>query len=155
LDGSAPSSASLIYTAPITTASSGEIRAAAFVQDRALADPRSRQLDAAALARLASTDGLLPCKTKGGLLLRLPIASATAGGPDNVVLLDLFDPCWMIDRCCGIFLASDVSDQVGTSTIDVWRWDYNESRPHRSLERLTPWEFAVKQAFIGVAISQA
>jgi putative transposase len=26
--------------------------------------------------------------------------------------------------------------------IDAWRWDYNEHRPHRSLEGLTPREFA-------------
>ena len=28
--------------------------------------------------------------------------------------------------------------------IDAWRWDYNEHRPHRSLEGLTPREFAMK-----------
>lgn len=28
--------------------------------------------------------------------------------------------------------------------IDAWRWDYNEHRPHRSLEGLTPREFAAK-----------
>lgn len=28
--------------------------------------------------------------------------------------------------------------------IDAWRWDYNEHRPHRSLEGLTPREFARK-----------
>jgi putative transposase len=28
--------------------------------------------------------------------------------------------------------------------IDAWRWDYNEHRPYRSLEGLTPREFAVK-----------
>ena len=28
--------------------------------------------------------------------------------------------------------------------IDAWRWDYNEHRPHRSLEGLTPREFALK-----------
>jgi putative transposase len=27
--------------------------------------------------------------------------------------------------------------------IDAWRWDYNEHRPHRSLEGLTPREFAM------------
>jgi hypothetical protein len=31
---------------------------------------------------------------------------------------------------------------------------YNENRPHRSLEGLTPREFAVQQALIGVANSQ-
>jgi putative transposase len=39
--------------------------------------------------------------------------------------------------------------------IDAWRWDYNENRPHCSLEGLTPREFAVKQALTGVADSQS
>jgi transposase InsO family protein len=26
--------------------------------------------------------------------------------------------------------------------IDAWRWEYNENRPHRSLNGLTPREFA-------------
>lgn len=30
--------------------------------------------------------------------------------------------------------------------IDAWRWDYNEHRPHRSLEGLTPREFAMKSS---------
>jgi len=38
--------------------------------------------------------------------------------------------------------------------IDAWRWDYNENRPHLSLEGLTPREFAVRQALMGVANSQ-
>jgi hexosaminidase len=91
LDGSTPNSASPIYTAPITTASSGEIRVAAFVEDRALADPRSRALDPAALARLSSAGGLRPCRTEGVSLLRLPVAT----GSDHVGLLDQFDPCWI------------------------------------------------------------
>jgi hexosaminidase len=91
LDGSAPSTASPIYTGPVTTASRGEIRAAAFVGNRALADPRSRGLDPAALARMSSTDGLLPCRTKDVSLLRLPVAN----GSDHVGLLDQFDPCWI------------------------------------------------------------
>ena len=38
--------------------------------------------------------------------------------------------------------------------IDAWRWDYNEHRPHRSLEGLTPREFAVQAGLTGVANSQ-
>lgn len=35
--------------------------------------------------------------------------------------------------------------------IDAWRWDYNEHRPHRSLEGLTPREFARRAMFQGTA----
>ncbi|MGH9917414.1 MAG: IS3 family transposase, partial [Nitrososphaerales archaeon] len=37
--------------------------------------------------------------------------------------------------------------------IDRWRWDYNERRPHRSLQGLTPREFAVRAADPDVADS--
>jgi putative transposase len=37
--------------------------------------------------------------------------------------------------------------------IDTWRWDHNEHRPHRSLEGLTPREFAVRPKITGVANS--
>lgn len=36
------------------------------------------------------------------------------------------------------------SIQDAKEKIDAWRWDYNEHRPHRSLEGLTPREFALK-----------
>ena len=39
--------------------------------------------------------------------------------------------------------------------IDGWRWDYNERRPHRSLEGLTPGEFADQTRQQGVANSQS
>jgi len=39
--------------------------------------------------------------------------------------------------------------------IDGWRWDYNERRPHRSLEGLTPREFADQTRQQGVANSQS
>lgn len=35
--------------------------------------------------------------------------------------------------------------------INAWRWDYNEHRPHRSLEGLTPREFAKRVMPQGVA----
>lgn len=35
--------------------------------------------------------------------------------------------------------------------IDAWRWDYNEHRPHRSLEGLTPREFARRTMLQGAA----
>ena len=35
--------------------------------------------------------------------------------------------------------------------IDAWRWDYNEHRPHRSLEGLTPREFARRAMLTGAA----
>jgi hexosaminidase len=43
------------------------------------------------LARLSSTGGLRPCRTKDVSLLRLPVAI----GSDHVGLLDQFDPCWI------------------------------------------------------------
>jgi putative transposase len=39
--------------------------------------------------------------------------------------------------------------------IDAWRWDYNEHRPHRSLEGLTPREFARRAMLTGAADSQS
>ena len=39
--------------------------------------------------------------------------------------------------------------------IDAWRWDYNEHRPHRSLEGLTPREFARRAMLAGAADSQS
>jgi putative transposase len=34
-------------------------------------------------------------------------------------------------------------------TIEVWRRDYNEARPHSSLGRLTPADFARQSIFFG------
>ncbi len=39
--------------------------------------------------------------------------------------------------------------------IDHWRCDYNERRPHRPLEGLTPREFADWTKQQGVALSKA
>jgi len=35
--------------------------------------------------------------------------------------------------------------------VDRWRWDYNEIRPHRSLQGLTPREYAVRSLQAGIA----
>jgi putative transposase len=43
--------------------------------------------------------------------------------------------------------------QDAKEKIDAWRWDYNEHRPHRSLEGLTPREFAERAKPTGVADS--
>jgi putative transposase len=36
-----------------------------------------------------------------------------------------------------------VSMQDAKRTIEAWRTDYNENRPHRALENRTPQEFAI------------
>jgi putative transposase len=45
------------------------------------------------------------------------------------------------------------SPEDAKQKIDAWRWDYNEHRPHRSLEGLTPREFAQESMREGAADS--
>jgi len=92
LDGGAPTAHSSAYSAPFDTPASGEIRAAAFTNDTALADARARKLDRTSLLTRNSAE-LAQCNPASGVILKLPV-----DGPSNTtrdaVVVDIFDPCW-------------------------------------------------------------
>ncbi|HEY3521955.1 MAG TPA: family 20 glycosylhydrolase [Rhodanobacteraceae bacterium] len=107
LDGSEPDARSPKYREPLSTKLPITIRANAFVdpspapdhdsrapspESRALAGPRSRELDARSLLRLSS-DQLKPCTN--GLPLRLEDGAGEAG---TYFTMDLLDPCWIYPR---------------------------------------------------------
>lgn len=92
LDGSAPTPHSTAYSAPFDTPASGEIRAAAFERDVALADARVRKLDSAALLTRNSAE-LVQCNPKSGVILKLPV-DGPAHATRDAVVVDIFDPCW-------------------------------------------------------------
>ena len=73
------------------------------------------------------------------------------GKPTDNAIVESFNGRFR-EECLNSHWFESIDD--ASEKIDAWRWDYNENRPHRSLEGLTPREFAVKQALIGVANSQ-
>jgi putative transposase len=72
------------------------------------------------------------------------------GKPTDNAIVESFNGRFR-EECLNAHWFESIDD--ANEKIDAWRWDYNENRPHRSLEGLTPREFAVKQALIGVANS--
>jgi putative transposase len=73
------------------------------------------------------------------------------GKPTDNAIVESFNGRFR-EECLNSHWFESIDD--ASEKIDAWRWDYNENRPHRSLEGLTPREFAVQQALIGVANSQ-
>jgi putative transposase len=73
------------------------------------------------------------------------------GKPTDNAIVESFNGRFR-EECLNAHWFESIDD--ASEKIDAWRWDYNENRPHRSLEGLTPREFAVKQTLKGVANSQ-
>jgi putative transposase len=65
------------------------------------------------------------------------------GKPTDNAIVESFNGRFR-EECLNAHWFESIDD--ASEKIDAWRWDYNENRPHRSLEGLTPREFAVKQA---------
>ncbi|HZR34410.1 MAG TPA: family 20 glycosylhydrolase [Nevskia sp.] len=90
LDGSVPAPSSPLYRDPLPLQLPAQLRAAPFVDGRALASVTSLRLDADFL-RTRDSDGLGGCSDE--LPLRLAGPPAAAGAP-GVYRVDIMDPCW-------------------------------------------------------------
>ncbi len=89
-DGSEPIASSQRYSAPFELKLPAELRAATFVDGRALATPSMRAIDAASL--LTRSDEELAMCT-GALMLRLE-DDGPAEGERAIFNADIFNPCW-------------------------------------------------------------
>jgi putative transposase len=65
------------------------------------------------------------------------------GKPTDNAIVESFNGRFR-EECLNAHWFESVQD--AKEKIDAWRWDYNEHRPHRSLEGLTPREFAMKSS---------
>jgi len=63
------------------------------------------------------------------------------GKPTDNAAIESFNG-WFRDECLNVHWFASVED--AQQKIDAFRWDYNEHHPHRSLEGLSPREFAKK-----------
>ncbi len=91
LDGSAPTPSSALYQDPLPLKLPAQLRAAPFVEGRAIASASSLQLDADSL-RSRDSDGLGDCGDELPLRLAGP---PVADGAPGVYRLDIMDPCWI------------------------------------------------------------
>ena len=91
LDGSAPTPRSPRYTQPIDVKLPATLSANAFIDDRALAAPRTQKITAQTL-RTAYAEQLQTCSN--GLVLRLE-DDEPAGDQRAVVPVDIGNPCWI------------------------------------------------------------
>lgn len=74
------------------------------------------------------------------------------GKPTDNAVIESFNGRFR-DECLNTHWFESLDD--AEMKIDAWRWDYNEHRPHRSLEGLTPREFARRAMLKGAADSQS
>ena len=72
------------------------------------------------------------------------------GKPTDNAVIESFNGRFR-DECLNAHWFESIDD--ARAKIDAWRWDYNEHRPHRSLEGLTPREFAQQAMLVGAADS--
>ncbi len=63
------------------------------------------------------------------------------GKPTDNAIVESFNGKFR-EECLNAHWFESIED--AKQKIDAWRWDYNENRPHRSLEGLTPREYAMK-----------
>jgi putative transposase len=73
------------------------------------------------------------------------------GKPTDNAIVESFNGRFR-EECLNTHWFESIED--AKEKIDRWRWDYNELRPHRSLQGLTPREYAVQSLLAGVADSQ-
>jgi putative transposase len=72
------------------------------------------------------------------------------GKPTDNAIIESFNGRFR-EECLNAHWLESIED--AKEKIDAWRWDYNEHRPHRSLEGLTPREFAEESMHPGAADS--
>lgn len=94
LDGSEPSAASTAYVQPFDTPLAGSVRAAAFIDGRALAPVQSRAIDPASLLR-REDEALASCTSS--LRLRLE-DDGPIDGERAIFEVDIFNPCWLFEQ---------------------------------------------------------
>ena len=94
LDGSAPGPTSPAYVQPFDTALAGSVRAAAFVDGRALSPVQSRAIDPASLLR-REDEALASCTSS--LRLRLE-DDGPIDGERAIFEVDIFNPCWLWEQ---------------------------------------------------------
>lgn len=111
-DGSEPTAASKQYAAPFELKLPAELRAATFVDGRALAVPTLRRIDAASL--LTRSDEELAMCT-GALMLRLE-DDGPLEGERAIFNADIFNPCWE-------WKAADL-DGIASITVRAGRMPY-------------------------------
>jgi putative transposase len=68
------------------------------------------------------------------------------GKPTDNSFIETFNGSFR-DECLNVHWFESLKD--ATETIEAWRTDYNESRPHTSLNDMTPAEFARQNADVG------
>ncbi len=90
-DGGEPTAGSPRYAAPLRLALPAQVRAAAFVDGRALAPATARRFDASSLLR-RDDEALSMCGQ--GLMLRLE-DDGPLEGPRAIYDVDIFHPCWL------------------------------------------------------------
>jgi len=96
LDGSEPTATSQAYTHPLELPLRTTVKANAFADDRVLAAPRTFALDLRSL-RARGSNALRSCKKD--LMLRMEDDAPADGkaGDRQLLLADVFDPCWIYD----------------------------------------------------------
>src|SRR4029453_2008082 len=94
LDGTEPTAASPLYSAPLTLPFPTRLRAAAFHGDRALAGAYDQLVDIRLVRRL-SDEQLKTCTDKVRLALE---DDYPARGPRAVFVTDIFNPCWIYQK---------------------------------------------------------
>ncbi len=125
-DGSAPGAESPAYAGPVEVALPTQLRAAVFVDGKALADANAFDIDAASLLTRGN-NALDPCGN--GLGLRLE-DDGPFGGERGIYNVDIFYPCWQWKQ----------ADLSGIDAIEVHaaRLPYNfqlaHDEPHRKFE---------------------
>jgi len=113
LDGTSPGPSSPLYREPLQLRLPVELRAAPFVDGRAIASVTAQRLDAETL-RTRDSDGLGGCSDQLPLRLAGPPG---AGGAPGVYHMDIMDPCWI--------WASAPLDGIGGVAVRVAPLHYN------------------------------
>lgn len=72
---------------------------------------------------------------------RVKMDFSRRGKPTDNAIVESFNGKFR-EECLNAHWFESIED--AREKIDAWRWDYNEKRPHRSLEGLTPREYAMR-----------
>ena len=109
LDGSVPTMASPVYTAPFTTALPSEVTAAPFWNGHALTAPTREHIDTLSLLRRTSY-AMKPCTND------LPLSLA-GGATHAMFMVNVMNPCW-------IYQQADLSE-IGGIEVSTGRLPFN------------------------------